>query len=172
MLYFRDYFIILQGRLQDNLCKNIMTYGAKPLTITNSNIRLSLLSQDEYQDYYGVPVFDPGEQAHFFAFNAHDQAFLNNCYLLEDKIYMALMLGYFRAKHCLVNFSYYQVTADRKFILSAYFPEEQTPKKLPPIAQQIRLQNKILLHENYRRFDPTVHAELLIYLSVTIRQHP
>ncbi|HLB33570.1 MAG TPA: Tn3 family transposase [Chthoniobacterales bacterium] len=150
-----------------------MTYGAKPLTITNSNIRLSLLSQDEYQDYYGVPVFDPGEQAHFFAFNAHDQAFLNNCYLLEDKIYMALMLGYFRAKHCLVNFSYYQVTADRKFILSTCFPEEHTlSKKLPPNRQQLRLQHKILVHENYRRFDPTIHAELLIYLSITIRQHP
>src|SRR3990167_10521467 len=28
------------------------------------------------------------------------------------------------------------------------------------------------LHENYRRFDKTIQAELLSYLNLTIRQHP
>lgn len=137
-----------------------------------STARLTLLSGDEYKDYYGIPLFDPAERTHFFSFSDKDRDLLQTCNAIEDKVYVALMLGYFRAKHCLINFQHYQVTADRKFIMSIYFPDANTPKKLPARAQQIRLQNKILAHEQYRRYDSSIHAELLLYLSQSIRQHP
>jgi TnpA family transposase len=142
------------------------------MTRHSLNSRLSLFTLSEYHDFYDAPLFDATEQLHFFAFNEQDKAFLQSLSSVEDKVYVALLLGYFRAKHCLVVFRHYHSIADRQFIMAHYFAHEKTPKKLPSDTQQIRLQNKLLSHENYQRCDSVLQKTLLVYLSQAILQHP
>jgi hypothetical protein len=133
---------------------------------------IQLLTLSEYDDLYGVPQFNNEERARFFALSLHDEAFIASFRSLQDKIYCLLCLGYFRAKQCLIDFHVNFIVADRRYLIDTYYPSQKTPRKLPSQAQKIRIQNKILTHEQAVRWNKKRIENTSDILMQLIKRHP
>jgi TnpA family transposase len=92
--------------------------------------RLTILTQDEINTLYAIPVLDNEERSFLFALDPDDNAYLdtlgNNT---ANKVNYILQLGYCRAVNYFFQFSVQKVKADVEFILQQYFPGEPFPKK-------------------------------------------
>lgn len=140
--------------------------------MTRSTERINLFSPTELEDFYGVPIFDDHQQTHYFALNKQDKKFIEQFSNTEDKVYWVLSLGYFRAKHSLIDFNHKQTIKDRRYIMDTYFPSENTPKNLPSNYRKLRIQNRILKHEKYLRCTSKIKYKLQIAMRDLIKKHP
>jgi len=143
-----------------------------PMTSPTKNNLIQLFTHDEYKDFYGIPCFSDEERSCFFALSLHDKQFINSFRKDQDKIYCLLSLGYFRAKHNLIDFSLNDIINDQQYIIKVYFPNQKLIKKLPSQAQRIRIQNKILFHENHARFNKINKDSIESILIDLIKRHP
>jgi len=84
--------------------------------------RLSILSNKEIQNIYGLPELSHEERIKLFSLNALEKKELGHYRLLRAQIYFILQLGYFKAKKMFFTFSFDDVQNDLQFILRNNFP--------------------------------------------------
>ena len=92
--------------------------------------RLTILTTDEIDALYTIPVLDDEERAFLFVLDNDDKAYLDT--LNNDiscQINYILQLGYFKAKQYFFTFSLQKVKPDADFIRRLYYPEAVFPKK-------------------------------------------
>lgn len=137
-----------------------------------THLMIKLFTQKELNDLYGIPEFTDEERLYFFTLSSRDQEILDSFKKLEDKIYFILSLGYFKAKNCLIKFTFKTSKKDFLYLIDTYFPKEKLPKQLPSPKQQDRIQNKILDYEKAIRLTKDLQKDLNLVLSKLIKRHP
>jgi len=92
--------------------------------------RLSILTQEEVNALYTIPILDDEERACLFILEADDRTLLDT-YGNDTarKVNYILQLGFCRATNNFFTFSIQKVKTDVDFIMRQYFPDEPFPKK-------------------------------------------
>ena len=97
-----------------------------------TNKRLTILSEAEQAALYELPDFDDEQRLEYLNLTTEEQMLMQSRSHLSAKIYCALQIGYFKAKHLFFRFTWEEVREDTVFILQQYFPEQDNfiPKPL------------------------------------------
>lgn len=92
---------------------------------------MKLLSDVEIERIYGIPEFNEQERAHFFTMGSKEKTRMDQLGNTRAKLHFILQLGYFKAKHLLFDFTFYEVREDVKYNMTRYFPTLKRPKTKP-----------------------------------------
>lgn len=96
-----------------------------------TNERLTILSEAEQAALYELPDFDHDQRLEYFTLTDAELTLVINRPHLSAKVYCALQLGYFKAKHLFFQAAWEEIDPeDITFILDQYFPDplfEATP---------------------------------------------
>ncbi|MBL4867513.1 MAG: Tn3 family transposase [Pseudomonadales bacterium] len=141
--------------------------------MSNENTRL--LSTTEQLDIYGVPVLNDAERTQYFTFNDHETTALNRFDGVDDAVYFAVCLVFFKIRLSLIKFNYRDITLERQHVMKRYFPNKASPKSLPKHSSRItRIENQVLELRRYHRFADinasTIKKELFQYAPNHPRQ--
>ena len=106
--------------------------------------RLTILTADEIDALYTIPVLDDEERAFLFVLDDDDKAYLdtlNNDVICQ--INYILQLGYFKARQYFFTFSLQKVKTDMDFVRRLYYPDIVFPKKQLAIKSHYRIELKL-----------------------------
>jgi TnpA family transposase len=123
--------------------------------------RIYLLSNEEIEELYAVPILNELDRMECFALSDSEQAVLRTLIHTHSRVHFILQLGYFKAKRKLFDFTFQSVSADLNYVMSRYFPSEDTPLLEPShniIAQNNR---RVLAILGFSAFDQESAALLL-----------
>jgi TnpA family transposase len=105
--------------------------------------RLTILSENEITAIYARPLFNHDEQNLYFSLNVKEQAFIDNLQSVISKTHLILLMGYFKAKQLVFNFTYEEVINDVEYITKKYFPSHKKIKL--PSSSTVRDNKRKLL---------------------------
>src|ERR1019366_3018796 len=89
--------------------------------MANKSERLAVLSNAEQFALYGLPDFDDGQRSDYLSLSEPELALACSRPGLHTRVYCALQIGYFKAKHAFFRFSWDDAQDDCTFVLSRYF---------------------------------------------------
>jgi hypothetical protein len=117
-----------------------------------SSRRLSILTQREIDDLYGLPRFTEEDRQLYFDLSAAEQACVRAMHTNSAKVHFVLQLGYFKAKRQFFAYPYDAVQEDLRHILERHFPG-RTLTTINKLSKPTRLeqQQAILNLFNYTR---------------------
>ena len=84
--------------------------------------RIQILSQDEINELYERPAFNHAEREEYFVLDADTLKAISTMDKLETKLYLVLLIGYFRAKPVIPVFQLKEVKEDIDYLCRTYFP--------------------------------------------------
>ncbi len=132
--------------------------------------RLKVLKDAEIQDLYSLPSFDHSDREEFFSMDESVKKFTYRLNRFEAKVYFLLILGYFRAKPLIYEFSASDIYKDLQYVLDKHFKSKQLKKFNLSQHFRIRLMNRLLDHLGFIRYKPGKHkAELIKRLTHTAK---
>lgn len=88
--------------------------------------RLYLLPEAEIDDIYARPIFNTEEQEFYFEMNQQELDVLAQYTKTKTRVFFVLQLGYFKAKQQFYSFTFEEVRADVKYILSNFFNKSES----------------------------------------------
>lgn len=107
--------------------------------MSHNNKHRSILLDSEISDLYNPPTLPPEHRRIYFTLNEVE---LNVFYSLNDRhsqIYFILLLGYFKVKPVVVEFTFSQIKDDFHFVKHEYFPEIKLKQRNLSRSQKSRL---------------------------------
>ncbi|MFN3233841.1 MAG: Tn3 family transposase [Gammaproteobacteria bacterium] len=111
-----------------------------------------LLSAAEYHEIYAAPILNDAERREYFTFNKDEIAELKRFQSIENAVYFAISLVFFKLKKTFINFSYREVTQERQHVMDRYFPNQRFPRAFLKNDKAVsRIKTKILTLCNYHR---------------------
>ncbi|WP_423064040.1 DUF4158 domain-containing protein [Candidiatus Paracoxiella cheracis] len=118
-----------------------------------ANTTTTLLTTEERRALYDSPVLNDPERTEYFTFNNDEVKTRNSFKKLDDAIYFAISLAFFKLKYTLVNFRYRDVTLERQHVMQRYFSNQPTPRSFSNNKDVIaRIENKVLETVGFSRF--------------------
>lgn len=96
-----------------------------------ANKRLTILSEAERAALYELPDFDDDQRLEYLKLTAEEQILMQSRSGLSAKIYCALQIGYFKAKHFFFRFTWEEAEEDIAFVLQQYFLEQNNFTQKP-----------------------------------------
>ena len=96
--------------------------GAAPLGIPTISRRLSILTQREIDDLYGLPLFTEEDRQLYFDLSAAEEVRVRAMHTASARAHFVLQLGYFKAKRQFFSYPYHAVQEDLRYILGRHFP--------------------------------------------------
>lgn len=64
---------------------------------TRSSYRLKILTEEEFTDIYGLPVFDEQERDYYFTLTTEQEQAMQSLRGLKSQVIFCLQLAYFKA---------------------------------------------------------------------------
>ena len=123
--------------------------------------RLSILTDQEIDDLYGLPRFADEDRRLYFELSAVEREAVGAIRTTSVVVHMVLQLGYFKAKRQFFSYEPEDVAADMRFVLDAYFPARGVADiKTPSRPTFGVLQQTILDLFGYRSCDSIVKKEI------------
>ena len=83
--------------------------------------RINLLTDVEIETLYARPRFNDAERDYYFQLNDDDRKLVNKYTGTKTKIYLILLLGYFKAVQQFDKFTFDDVKEDVDYIIKKYF---------------------------------------------------
>lgn len=122
--------------------------------------RLTILTAPEINELYGLPRFSDEERLHFFDMNAQEQQTLAT-HRNAVGIFLALELGYFKAKRQFFIFKLQDVLPDLRYLARHYFSGmDVRALALPSKPTRGHLQHAVLSLLNYQSCDILAKEDL------------
>lgn len=135
--------------------------------------RISLLSNAEIEELYGLPTFNKKDRDIFFTLSNSDYKLLNEYRTQKLKIYFILQLGYFRATQQFYNFKFDDVLEDVSYLINKYFTPSQNSFNDKPHRKSIKDQQTIILKlYNYIGWSTNLVPQVIEHLLELIRYYP
>lgn len=129
------------------------------MTKPNAN-RLNILTPAEITELYGLPQFGDEERRHYFDMSAQERQVVEGRRSAAG-IFLALELGYFKAKRQFFDFTPAQVTPDLRYLAQHFFSRlDVTQLVLPSSTTRTSVQQAILGLAKYRAWDTIAKDEL------------
>jgi hypothetical protein len=117
--------------------------------------RLAILTPDEVDSIFKIPVFSDEEREAYFTLSEKDKIHYESLRGSSSRLYFLLLLGYFKARKQFFSFGWQQVKEDRKYLVYRYaLLESEISKDFIAKSTQIIQQKIILEILNYRNFGP------------------
>lgn len=136
--------------------------------------RIQILTEQEVHELYSRPAFNQNEREEFFSIDPSIEKALSNMGKIETKIYLILLIGYFRAKPVVPQFRLRDVKQDVDYIYATHFPNRKP--KYPLIAKSTRATLILKMHEllGFNRLTKSAEKALLERLQdvATICTYP
>lgn len=86
---------------------------------TNNN--LAILSEAEQAALYETPDFDEEQRLNYLNLTFEEQALAHSRSGISTKVYCAIQIGYFKAKHMFFRFNWDEVQEDIDFVMRLFF---------------------------------------------------
>ena len=138
-----------------------------------ANPNSTLLTAEERRSLYGVPVLNDIERTEYFTFTDDEIKILNGFDHIENAVYFAISLAFFKLKYTLINFSYQDVTPERQYVMKRYFPNEISPRNFPDDKDTIaRIENKVLNAVGFSRFRKDVSDKIISTIQDQASSYP
>lgn len=135
---------------------------------------IQILTEQEVHELYSRSAFNQNEREEFFSIDQSIEKALSNMGKIETKIYLILLIGYFRAKPVVPQFRLRDVKQDVDYIYATHFPNRKP--KYPLIAKSIRATLILKMHEllGFKRLTKSAEKALLERLQdvATICTYP
>ncbi len=87
----------------------------------NRKNRITILSDAEIDELYGLPQFTDKDREYFFTLSNSDHDILNEYRTLKLKVYFIIQLGYFRATRNFYHFKLEDISKDVNYLINRYF---------------------------------------------------
>lgn len=137
------------------------------------NTASNLLNVEEQLDIYSPPMLTDLERTEYFTLSSAETKVLYSFKNINDAIYFAISLTFFKLKRTLINFTYQEVTKERQHVMQRYFPTKYSAKSFPKDANTIvRLENKVIQLCNYNRFSGSLKTQVQQELQDQAPRHP
>lgn len=107
--------------------------------------RIQILTEQEIHELYSRPIFNQIEREEYFSLDPSIKKILTKMGKIETKIYLILLIGYFRAKPVVAQFKLREVKQDVDYIYATHFPNRKP--KYPFIAKSTRATLIAKMHE-------------------------
>ena len=111
--------------------------------------RIEILTDSEISELYSVPAMAESERQYFFSLNDSKLAIFESRDSVIMKVYYVLLLGYFKYKPMIWDFTQSQVKDDLDYILQRYLPNKKLPRKGLSRPQKGTYTNQVRLDPNY-----------------------
>lgn len=127
---------------------------------TNDSHRLAILSSEEIEELYGLPRFTDEDRRLYFDLSPPELAAIE-ARTASVAVYLALELGYFKAKRQFFAFEQETVADDLGYLLAQYFPGTTVESvKAPSRPTRGAIQQTVLDLFGYRICDSAARTEL------------
>lgn len=122
--------------------------------------RIQILTEQEVHELYSRPVFNQTEREEYFSVEPHIERVLSTLAKVETRIYLLLLIGYFRAKPVVPQFRLRDVKQDVDYLYATYFPNRKP--KYPLIAKSTRATLILKMYEiiGFTRFSKEDEKQL------------
>lgn len=127
----------------------VPTEGTMRISYKN---RIQILSESEITDLYARPAFNHLEREEYFALDKATLAVIATMGKLETKLYLVLLIGYFRAKPVIPIFELDEVQEDFEHVRRAYFPRNRILNWKISKSTRAKLVSKMLSLLGFDRF--------------------
>lgn len=125
-----------------------------------SSHRLNILTPEEIEDLYGLPQFTDDDRNLYFDLNPPERSAVD-ARTTSVGVYLALELGYFKAKRQFFTFDQDAVVDDLRYLLGQYFPGQTIESiKAPSRPTRGAIQQAVLDLFSYRVCDSIAKTEL------------
>lgn len=122
--------------------------------------RLAILSPEEIDDLYGLPQFTDDHRRLYFDLSPPEREAVD-ARTPSVAVYLALELGYFKAKRQFFAFAQTAVVDDMRYLLAQYFPDLPVEAvRAPSRPKRGDIQQTVLALFGYRICDGTAKIEL------------
>ncbi|ECJ2318337.1 Tn3 family transposase [Salmonella enterica subsp. diarizonae] len=123
--------------------------------------RISILTKSEINELYQTPSFNPVERAEFFSLDIELKKEVDKIINIESRVYLILIIGYFRYKPVLPELTSKNVKGDVKYIIQTYYKNESTNINLNiPKSTKSRLVKRMLYTLGFEQLTPSIKCEL------------
>lgn len=123
--------------------------------------RISILTKSEINELYQAPSFNPVERDEFFSLDITLKKEVDKIINIEGRVYFILIIGYFRYKPVLPEFTSKNVKGDVKYIIQTYYKNESTNINLNiPKSKKSRLVKRMLYTLEFEQLTPSIKCEL------------
>ena len=135
---------------------------------------IRLFTPQEKLDIYGMPNLNDTERREYFTFNTQELKTLKRFRHTTDAIYFAISLVFFKLKKTLVEFSYRDVTQERRHVMARYFSNKKTPRlSYRDESSKRRVEKSVLEVCGYTRYQPSEYESLITNrLTAIAPNHP
>ncbi len=94
------------------------------LITTLQTKRIQILNQSEINELYALPNFNRTDREDYFSLDNETKALVSGLRQTETKIYFILLLGYFRSRPIVFNFTFSDVIADFEYVRNRYYQKK------------------------------------------------
>ncbi|MCB5362034.1 hypothetical protein BCU85_24500 [Vibrio lentus] len=105
--------------------------------------RIHILSDLEIHDLYSRPILSQAEREEFFSIDPNIRKILQRMGKIETRIYLILLIGYFRAKPVVPRFRLRDVKDDVDYIYATHFPNRKPKYSLITKSTRATLTSKM-----------------------------
>jgi TnpA family transposase len=123
--------------------------------------RIQILSDAEVIDIYTRPAFNHLEREEYFVLDTATLATINTMTKLETKVYLILLIGYFRAKPVVPMFQLQEVRDDVEHVCHTYFEGAWIESWSISKSTRQKLVSKMLSILDYERYTTQDHQDNL-----------
>lgn len=132
----------------------------------NKKKRIKILTNNEINELYQIPSFNSGEREEYFSLDKDLRRRVNAISKIESRIYMILLIGYFRYKPVAPDISEQNAKKDIKHIVQQYYPKVNHEVYLNISKRtKSRLINSMLSTLGFRQLTPALKDSLIIRLK-------
>ena len=137
--------------------------------------RISILTKSEVNELYQIPSFNSIERSEYFSLDVSLKKEINKIVNIESRVYLILIIGYFRYKPVLPELTSKNAKKDIKYIIQTYYKNESTVLNIDiPKSTKSRLVKQMLTMLGFEQLTPIMKIELAARLNdvATISMEP
>ncbi|WP_275041157.1 MULTISPECIES: Tn3 family transposase [unclassified Pseudoalteromonas] len=120
------------------------------------------MSESEINELYALPNFSRQERDDCFSLDDETQKLVNELRRTETRAYFILLLGYFRSRPIVFNFSFDKVSNDLEYVRAKYFSDKSMSLDDLSPTTKTKLINKLLKYTGFTTYQSKVDKQPLL----------
>nr|WP_286203500.1 DUF4158 domain-containing protein [Pseudoalteromonas sp. NBT06-2] len=121
-----------------------------------------MLTSSEINELYALPNFSRTDREDYFSLDSETQKLVNELRRLETRVYFILLLGYFRSRPIIFNFSFNDVVADLDYVRSKHFNGKDMVLADLSRTTKTKLVKKLIKHVGFSIYQSKLNKAPLI----------
>ena len=133
--------------------------------------RLKILSNDDFNKLYKLPVLDDNDRPFVFELDDEDKEYLASFDDIPKKINYILQVGFFRITQYFYKFTFQGIRQDTWYVIKTFFPSEKFPKKQVSKRYHYDNRNAILKKYSMSMYSSQNKIKTARYAKELMKQH-